>query len=214
MKKSTTATLAVLAIIGLIILGLRVESAFDHSTDIIGPIRTSNDGPIADGHESNDGEDLPIEGSGKSSLQTNHEPAIPRLVVGAVEYGTAEYLTAQDHIQDVMPHPVTVLRSRLVLIDSSWLDRAVVPAEISLQLFEDTVCHAKHKGVKDFSSGSWVWIGSCELRGETPVRLHKSPQGYIRGTIQVGGTKYVIDRVAKNIYVIYHVNPAKYYQVD
>ena len=138
----------------------------------------------------------------------------PELIVAAVEEGSAEYLTAQDHIQDVMPHPVTVLRSRLVLIDSSWLDRAVVPAEISIQLFEDTVCHAKHKGVKDFSSGSWVWIGSCELRGETPVRLHKSPQGYIRGTIQVGGTKYVIDRVAKNIYVIYHVNPAKYYQVD
>ena len=141
------------------------------------------------------------------------ESQVPVLVVGVVEVGSPKYLGVQDKLPDVLPHPMTLVRTRLVEIDSNWLVRADVPSEIELELFEDLTCHAVNNGVRDYLNSVWTWIGTCKSLADYKVRIITSAAGGITATVDAPQARYGISWLRGTTHVIWENDPGKQHLV-
>jgi len=158
--------------------------------------------PPCDNERSN----IPLEGS----------RVIQQLLVSVGNTDSREYQTAYEQSLTALPEDRTpVVRSRPTHINHDLLIRSAVPSELLIELFDDITCHARNKSVRDYKSGVWTWIGTCDITGTNYVRISKMPDGFVRGRIRLPHTSFHIRPVTEALYVVYEFDVSRIdYEID
>ena len=188
MNKSTTATLAVLVFIGLIVLGLRVKSAFDHSTDVIGDIRSSYDSPRADSPRRDNDEVGSVSNSGVAILDDTPNQ---------FELRDDDFVLPVD--DDMMDPAVIdaflserpISRYRIVKVNSdllrSRIRRANQVDRFHVRLFTDVDLEVQPVGLdvtghtEGYASGFDTWSGKIVGEERSSILIIARPDGGVRG---------------------------------